>query len=84
MQIQTGDRVHELPDGPVIVATELDDARRLLGDETLRWRGGHAVCLDLAMRSRRGDPFVVVDLQETGWVERFTARTPASPPPARS
>ena len=63
----------ELPEAPVIVATELDDARRLLGDDTLRWLSGHAVCLDLALRSRRGDPFVVVDLQETGWVERYTA-----------
>jgi phytoene dehydrogenase-like protein len=80
VEIRTGDRVHELPDGLVIVATELDDARRLLGDETLRWRSGHAVCIDLAMRSLRGDPFVVVDLQETGWVERFTAADPTVAP----
>jgi phytoene dehydrogenase-like protein len=73
VEIRTGERVEQLPGGPVIVATELADARRLLDDDTLRWRSGHAVCLDLAMRSRRGDPFVVVDLQETGWVERFTA-----------
>jgi phytoene dehydrogenase-like protein len=73
VEIRTGERVRELPEPPVIVATELADARELLGDETLRWRSGHAVCLDLALRSRRGDPFVVVDLQETGWVERFTA-----------
>jgi hypothetical protein len=57
----------------VIVATELDDARRLLEDETLRYTSGNAVCLDLALRSRRGDPFVVVDLEESGWVERYTA-----------
>ena len=57
----------------MIVATELSDARALLGDETLEWLSGHAVCLDLALRHRRGDPFVVVDLQETGWVERYTA-----------
>ena len=31
------------------------------------------MCLDLALRHRRGDPFVVVDLQETGWAERYTA-----------
>jgi NAD(P)-binding Rossmann-like domain len=73
VQIRTGERVRELPDGTVIVATELDQARELLGDDTLRWKSGHAVCLDLALRSRRGDPFVVVDLQETGWIERFTA-----------
>ncbi len=73
VRIETGTRVSELPEPPVIVATELADARELLGDDSLRWLGGHAVCLDVALRSRRGDPFVVVDLQETGWVERYTA-----------
>jgi NAD(P)-binding Rossmann-like domain len=73
VEIETGVRVAELPPPPVILATELADARRLLGDETLAWLGGHAVCLDLALRHRRGDPFVVVDLQESGWVERYTA-----------
>jgi hypothetical protein len=58
----------------VIVATELHDARTLLGaDETLDWLSGNAVCLDLVLEHRRGDPYVVADLQETGWVERFTA-----------
>jgi hypothetical protein len=73
VQIHTGARVQQLPQPPVIVATELRDARVLLGDDSLQWLGGNAVCLDLALRSRRGDPFVVVDLQETGWVERYTA-----------
>jgi hypothetical protein len=45
----------------------------LVGDDSLRWLSGRAVCLDLAMVRRRGDPFVVVDLKETGWVERYTA-----------
>ncbi len=73
VRIETGAGVDELPTPPVIIATELADARRLLGDESLDWLGGHAVCLDLALRHRRGDPFVVVDLQETGWIERYTA-----------
>jgi phytoene dehydrogenase-like protein len=81
VEIETGVRVDELPAAPVIVATELADARRLLHDETLRWFGGHAVCMDLALRHRRGDPFVVVDLQETGWVERFTAADKSLAPP---
>ena len=55
--------MRELPEAPVIVATELDDARTLLDDNTLTWKSGHAVCLDLALRSRRGDEFVVVDLR---------------------
>ena len=62
-----------LPEAPVIIATELADARALLRDESLTWLSGKAVCLDLALEHRRGDPFVVVDLQETGWVERYTA-----------
>lgn len=73
VEIQTGTSVTELPPAPVILATELADARRLLGDDSLHWLSGKAVCMDLAIRSSRGDPFVVVDLQETGWVERYTA-----------
>ncbi len=73
VRIETGARVSSLPQPPVIVATELADARTLLGDESLNWLSGKAVCLDLALEHRRGDPFVVVDLQETGWVERYTA-----------
>jgi hypothetical protein len=64
----------------VIVATELAAARRLLGDDSLTWLSGTAVCLDLALRHRRGDPFVVVDLQESGWVERYTAADPTLAP----
>src|SRR5579884_779671 len=71
--IRTGEAASDLPARPLIIATELADARRLLGDDSLTWLSGHAVCLDLALRHRRGDPFVVVDLQESGWVERYTA-----------
>ena len=64
----------------MIVATELADARELLADQSLTWLSGNSVCLDLALRHRRGDPFVVVDLQETGWVERYTASDPSLAP----
>ena len=73
VEIRCGERVAELPEPPVIVATELSVARELLGEPSLDWLSGAAVCLDLAFEHRRGDPFVVVDLQETGWVERYTA-----------
>ena len=71
--IETGCPVRELPRTPVILATELSQARELLDDDTLHWTGGHTVCLDLGLRRRRGDPFVVADLDEAGWIERFTA-----------
>jgi phytoene dehydrogenase-like protein len=81
VEIRAGEQVLELTARPVIVATELADARRLLDDESLDWLSGRAVCIDLALTHRRGDPFVVVDLQETGWVERFTAADASLAPP---
>lgn len=81
VEIKTQSPVAELPDPPVIVATEINNARDLLRDEGLHWLSGHAVCLDLALRHRRGDPFVVVDLQESGWVERYTAADDSLAPP---
>jgi len=80
VRIETGTRVDSVPEAPVIVATELQDARRLLGDEGLQWMSGRSVCLDLALSHRRGDPFVVVDLQEAGWIERYTAADPSLAP----
>jgi phytoene dehydrogenase-like protein len=72
--IERGCAVEVLPEPPVIVATELSDARPLLGaDESLDWLSGNAVCLDLVLEHRRGDPYIVADLEETGWAERFTA-----------
>jgi phytoene dehydrogenase-like protein len=78
--VELGARVEDLPDAPMIVATELGDARGLLGDDSLRWTSGKTVCLDVAMRARRGDPFVVSDLDEAGWIERFTAPDPTLAP----
>ena len=73
VKIQTGQRVQEMPPTPVILATELTDARRLLGDDSLHWTSGNTLCLDLGLLHRRGDPFVVSDLDEAGWIERFSA-----------
>lgn len=60
--------------GPIIVATSLDAARRLLGDDSLTWPSGRTALLDLALSTRRGDPFTVSDLDAPGWLERFTAQ----------
>jgi phytoene dehydrogenase-like protein len=71
--IETDSPVDELPSAPVIVATELGRARELLADPSLTWQSGNTVCLDLGLREQRGDPFVVSDLDEAGWIERFSA-----------
>ncbi|GAA3844087.1 NAD(P)-binding protein [Streptomyces coacervatus] len=60
--------------GPVIVATSLDAARRLLRDDSLTWTSGRTTLIDLAVRTRRGDAFAVCDLDSPGWLERFTAQ----------
>jgi phytoene dehydrogenase-like protein len=73
VSVHTGERVRELPTGATIVATELSQAAELLGEETLTWKSGHTLCLDVGLKHRRGDPFVVTDLDEAGWIERFTA-----------
>jgi hypothetical protein len=78
--VETGTRGEQLPDVPAIVATELPDAARLLGDETLTWSSGRTICLDVALTHRRGDPFVVSDLDEAGWLERYTSPDPSLAP----
>jgi phytoene dehydrogenase-like protein len=80
VRIVTGERVDALPAAPAIVALELCDARRLLGDDTLDWLSGRTACLDLGVRERHGDPWVVSDLESSGWVERYTAQDPSLAP----
>ena len=73
VEVETGQAVESLPEAPAIVATELGRAAELLGDDSLSWPAGHTVCIDLGLAHRRGDPFIVSDLDESGWVERFSA-----------
>jgi hypothetical protein len=70
--VETGRRVDELPAGPVILATEHEQAAQLLGEESLSWPSGRTVCLDLGLRSRRGDPWIVSDMEQAGWIGRYS------------
>ena len=38
------------------------------------WPSGGTVCLDLGLREHRGDPWVVSDLEASGWIERYSAQ----------
>ncbi|MEU6666569.1 FAD-dependent oxidoreductase [Streptomyces sp. NPDC046727] len=81
VRVETTSRVDTLPtDTPVVVATSLSAARRLLRDDSLTWPGGRTVLVDLALRTRRGDAFAVSDLDAPGWIERFTAQDPSLAP----
>lgn len=80
VEIETGCAVDSVPGTPTIVATELGRAAELLGDESLSWPSGHTVCIDVGFEHRRGDPFIVSDLDESGWIERFSAPDPSLAP----
>lgn len=82
--VETSSRVDALPDPPLIVATSLWAARTLLGDDSLHWESGHTALLDVAFQARRGDPFIISDLDEAGWVERFSAPDPTLSPAGHS
>jgi phytoene dehydrogenase-like protein len=73
VRIETNAKVHELPDGPVILAVDPPAARRLLGDDRLQANGPRTALLDLGLVARRGDPYLVLDLDEAAFVDRFTA-----------
>lgn len=85
VRIHLSSRVDALPDGgPVVVATTLEAARKLLGDESLRWTGATTALLDVGLTARRGDPFIVSDLDDTGWAERFSRSDPTLAPEGHS
>ena len=80
VDVRTGERADDLPETPVIVATELGQARELLGDDSLSWLSGNTVCVDLGMRHRSGDPTIVSDMDESGWIGRYSTTNPSIAP----
>lgn len=80
VDIQTASRVTTLPDPPVVVATDLPAAQRLLPNSPQSWPSGHTLCLDLGLVHHPGDPLLVHDLDTAGWIERFTAADPTLAP----
>jgi phytoene dehydrogenase-like protein len=80
VRIETGARVATVPDAPVVLAVPIATAADLLGDETLRGTGTTTALLDVGITARRGDPYVVWDLDDSGWVETFTHADPSLAP----
>ncbi len=80
IEVRTGERVNALPETPVILATELEQASGLLGGESLSGLSGRTVCLDVGLRRRRGDPWIVSDLDESGWIGRYSTSDPSIAP----
>jgi phytoene dehydrogenase-like protein len=84
VRIATSSRVDALPDPPVIVATQLESARALLGDGSLAWESGRCLLLDVGVVADRRDAFLVADLDDAGFVERASGPDPSVAPPGHS
>ncbi len=84
VEIVTSSRVDVVPEPPVIVATQLESARALLGDPTLAWESGRCLLLDVGVVADRRDAFLVFDLDDAGFVERASAPDPSLAPPGHS
>jgi phytoene dehydrogenase-like protein len=81
VEVETGHRATELPSGRVILAVELEQARGLLGDDSLAGLSGRTVCLDIGVKRRRSDPWIVSDMDEAGWIGRYSAADRQIAPP---
>jgi phytoene dehydrogenase-like protein len=79
--IELGSRVSSIADEITIVATEMESARLLLGDDSLDSPSGRAALLDLGVKRDDRDLFVVSDLDTCGWLENFTMPDPTIAPP---
>lgn len=81
VRIETGSPVTALPTGPVVIATSLAAARTLIGrDLPTPATNGNTVLLDIAVGRRRGDAFIVSDLDQPGWVEAYSRADPTLSP----
>jgi phytoene dehydrogenase-like protein len=78
--IEVGSRASSIGQGITIVATELESARVLLGDDTLAWPSGRTALLDLGVKRDPHDLFVVSDLDTAGWLENFSMPDPTIAP----
>jgi hypothetical protein len=85
VEIETGAKVESLDAvrGPAIVALDPGGARRLLG-ERFPVESPRVALLDVALTSRRGDPYIVSDLDEGGFSTRVTAVVPTLAPEGQS
>lgn len=80
VEIHTDCRVNELPNNPTVLAIPNRNARLLLGDADLADNGTTVVTLDVGLDGKPKPPFIVSDLDASGWVETFTYPDPSLAP----
>ena len=73
VELRTRAAVHELGEGPTLIATSLPAARRITGDPGLDWPSGAAALLDLGLESEADvDWLRIFDLDGRCYVARFS------------
>lgn len=86
--IETGAKVDDLDaiaaTGPVILAVGPRAARAITGDDDLRVDSPRVALLDVGLRARRHDPYLILDTDEGAFVDRFTATDPTLAPAGHS
>jgi hypothetical protein len=80
VDIHTNTRVDVLPEAPVVLAVPHRVARVLLDDNTLLETGTRVACVDLGLTGPRRPPFIVSDLDASGWIETFSRVDPSLAP----
>jgi phytoene dehydrogenase-like protein len=82
--VELGAKVDDLAEveaaGPTIVAVDPGAARRLLDDPSLQPESPRLAFLDVALTSRRGDPYFLADLDEAAFATRVTKVVPSLAP----
>ena len=73
VEVQTGHRVDEPARAAGDPRHRAAAGERAAGCEPLQWPSGHTVCLDVGLARRRGDPWIVSDLDEAGWIGRYSS-----------
>jgi hypothetical protein len=79
-RIEANSPVDHLPPAPAILAVPLARAADLLDEPSLTWTGTRTALLDVALTRRRLDPFIVSDLDASGWIETYTIPDPSLAP----
>jgi phytoene dehydrogenase-like protein len=79
VRIETGSRIESLPEQPVIIATSLNAASKLLGRQ-LDWLGAQTVILDVGLCHARRWPSAVLDLDHRLYITRITSVNPSAAP----
>jgi putative NAD(P)-binding protein len=77
VRIFKGMQVRELPEPPVIVATDPRNAKLLLGNDNLHYSTGRVAVLDVAIRDKKGLPTVVFDLDHPTVAVRHSSVDPS-------